>query len=196
MLKNLVRDILSWKQKYKVIYFIEIDNNSYIYRLLTRGEYFNLLSLQKIDSKIADDILLEMCLLHPEYKKDVIDSRLAGEIDFVIQSIVRSSGFSNGDDLLKDIDVQRNSISMLDNQIVLTICKAFPQLTPDDIDKLNYNQLLHYLALAEEILGVKLNIEKPQDQDKINFDKANRDLSAGPRSPFNKREPTRGDVSK
>ena len=196
MFNELVKDILSWKQKYKIILGVEIGDNSYIYRLLTRGEYFNLLSLQKLDPAGASDILLEICMLHPEYVKDVMDDRLAGEVDFVIQSIIKSSGFSNGDNLIKDIDVERNNIGMLDNQIVLTICKAFPQLTPDDIDKLNYHQLLYYLVLAEEILGVKLNIEKPQDKDKIDFDKDNRELSGGPRSPFNERKSKRGDVSK
>ncbi len=181
MLKELSEDILSWKQKYKVVLYIEIGNNSYMYRLLTRGEYFSILSLQEHNLIETSDVLLKMCLLYPKYDKDVLGIRLAGEIDFIVQSIIGLSGFSNGDNLLKDIEAERNNIGMLDNQIVLTICKAFPQLTPDNIDKLNYHQLLHYLVLAEAILDVKLNIEKPKDQNKIDFDKDNRELTGGPK---------------
>ena len=196
MLKELIRDILSWKQIYKVVFYVKIGDNLYIFRTLTRGEYFNLLSLQTHKLIETSDFLLKMCLLYPKYDKDIFDNTLAGEVDYLVKNITELSGFASGDNLIKDIEKEINNIGMLDNQIVLTICKAFPQLTPDDIDKLNYHQLLHYLVLAEEILGVKLNIEKPQDQNKIDFDKDNRELSGGPRSPFSKRKSTRGDVSK
>lgn len=194
MLKELSEDILSWKQKYKVVLYIKIGSNSYMYRLLTRGEYFSILSLQEYNLIETSDILLKMCLLYPEYNKDVLDVRSAGEMDYLVQSIINLSGFSSGDNLLKDIEVERSNIGMLDNQIVLTICKAFPQLTPDSIDKLNYHQLLHYLVLAEAILDVKLNIEKPKDQNKIDFDKDNRELTGGPKFSVNKQKSKRGDV--
>ena len=66
----------------------------------------------------------------------------------------------------------------------------------DDIDNLNYHQLLHYLVLAEEILGIKLNIEKQHSKNSIDFNKDNKQLGRKnfflPRIKKNKR----GDVSK
>jgi len=75
------------------------------------------------------------------------------------------------------------------NHNYLIICKAFPHITPSDVDNFDYPTILHYLSLAEELLGTRLEISKnDQKTNTIDFDKDNRDqgfinsaFSEGPR---------------
>ncbi len=192
-LSDLIEDIISWKQKYRNIFYVNIGNNLYIFRVLTRGEFFNILTFQEKGFAKIDDIILKMCLLYPEYNQNVLDSRSAGEIDYLIENIIKLSGFANEESLEKDIEKEREKISMLDNQIMLLICKAFPHLTPKDLDTMDYETLLKYLTLAEAVLDVKLDIQKPTDQAKIDFEQDNRKLTGKLVHPVKKRKP-RGDV--
>ena len=192
MLKFLEKDILSWKRKYRDIFYFKIGNNLYIFRTLTKGEYFNFISTQHSINVDMGEHILKECLLYPEFEN--MDDCLAGEIDYILKSIIGVSGFANEDKLLKDIESERNKINILDTQIVLLICKAFPQLTPDNIDQLNYYQLLRYLALAEAILDTKLVIEKPKPEDTIDFNQDNKDLMKGS-TMSNLNPKQRGDVS-
>lgn len=195
MLKEIYKDILFWKRKYKDVFYIEIGKNLYVFRTLTRGEYFSVLDIKSNLGIDPYEFVLEECLLYPRYKKEDLENELAGEIDYLITCIVDLSGFAS-EKLLKDIEKERANISVLDNQIVLTICKAFPHLSPGDLDNLNYHQLLHYLVLAEEILNIKLNIEKPEQKDKIDFDQENRDAGIPTRPSVKKPKNKRGDVKK
>ena len=185
-----IRDIVLWKRKYGSIFYIKINDNEYIYRPLTKGEFSDMLSLsEKIDIGY-DDIVLELCLLYPHRNSYLLDTRLAGEVDHVINCINQSSGFSRVDQLELDIDKARSAIEVLDNQIVSLICKAFPRLTLDDIDKFNYDTLLHHLALAESMLGIKLKIEKNVNQ--IDFDNPEaQDVSTRHVGPHNKKQQRR-----
>jgi len=192
MFKNIKNDILFWKCKYDSIFYIKIGDNIYVYRILTRGEYYNILSLQSNGYGDISDTLLKLCLLYPKYDKTVFDLILAGEIDLLIKKIISSSGFSEGESLLKDIEIARSKINVLDNQIVLLICKAFPQLTPKDINNLNYHDLINYLTLAEAILDTQLKIEKTNDQNKIDFEQENKMIPGAQTIPGT----NRGDAGK
>ena len=49
---------------------------------------------------------------------------------------------------------------------------------------MNYTMLLRYAVLAEAILDVKLNIEKPNNQNKIDFNVENKQLSNNVKKPI------------
>jgi len=179
------RYILSWKKEYRDIYKTVLNGNIYIFRLLTRGEYIDILGLQ--DSGYdGQDLILKSCMLYPKFSKKKFDSYLAGEVDYLAGKILQLSGFSNSDSILNDIEKERQKVDILDNQIIVLICKAFPHLTPYDIDKLNYKQLLRYLVMAESILDTKLIIEKQKPERIIDFQQENADLM-GKKRPSNKR---------
>jgi hypothetical protein len=178
---DIADQILSWKHKYEDIYIVKIIKNIYIFRLLTRGEYFDIVSLQDNLSYDTENFILNNCLLYPS-GIDNINNRLAGDIDYIIQNIVRLSGFSKKSEIIKDLDEYRNKIGVLDNQITVLICKAFPQITPEDINKFNYNKLLKYITIAEAILDTKIIIE--ENQNTIDFEKDNTAIS-GKKIPDN-----------
>ena len=189
---DLLEKIFSWRDEYGDVFCIEIGKNRYIFRALLRDEYLKIRDLQDHGFTDISDILLRMCLLYPEYDKQKLDNRLAGEIDYIVKYIIKLSGFSKTDGILEDIEEERRKIESLDNQILLLICKAFPHLTPKDLDKMNYNSILRYLALAEAILDVKLSIDKPQNQNTIDFEEDNVKLKGGNTPPLKKHK--RGDI--
>ena len=184
MIEDLYDDILSWKEKHGSVFCLKVNEREYIFRTLTRSEYFNVLHTQTSMSMNSEETVLQKCLLCPEYNKEDLDNRLAGEVGELINYIILLSGFSDGEQFLKDMEKEREGIKILDNQITLLICKAFPHLTPEKIDQLNYQQTLRYIALSEEILDVKLNTEKPNNNNNIDFNKENKELMGRNSSPI------------
>jgi hypothetical protein len=167
-------DIMEWKKRYRSVYYQKIGGYEFIYRLLTKGEYLALYFIQFHISEQAEDVLLEECVLYPEIKEGYLDSLNAGVVATLVEKILSMSGFSNLEGIKADLEKERNDIQLLDNQIVLMICKAFPHLTPSDIDNFDYPTIIHHVTLAEEILGTKLEISRPEDKNKIDFDKDNK----------------------
>jgi hypothetical protein len=175
-LKRFSADILEWKRKYASIYYLKIGNHEYVFRLLTKGEYLALYFVQFHISSEAEDILLDKCILYPTFSREQRGNLLAGEVTTLVDKILSLSGFSDIENIKADLDKERLKIQLLDNQIVLVICKAFPHITPTDIDNFDYPTTLHYISLAEELLGTKLEISKTETNTKtIDFEKDNRE---------------------
>ena len=179
-------DILSWKEKYRNIYYLKIRGNEYIFRLLTRNEFSALCFSQDHFSGSAEDTLLRKCVLYPQM--NIWDDMLAGEVECVFRSVLKASGFGDMEDVKKHLDKEREAIKLLDNQFVVVICKAFPHITPSEIENFDYPTIIHYVALAEEIIGTKLEINKLEDPSKpIDFNKDNREHGFGPKTIFPQR---------
>src|SRR5665213_1699337 len=96
-LKGFSAKILEWKQEYRNIYYQKVGTNEYIYRLLTKNEYLSLYFMQFHISSSAEDILLDKCVLYPEYHEHDWNELKAGEPATLVENILISSGFSNLD---------------------------------------------------------------------------------------------------
>jgi len=192
-ISHLADDILFWKKKYCSIYYLKISDNIYIFRALTRGEYIGILTLRDNGVIDGENIIIDNSLLYKS-NDNSLDSVLAGEIEYLLECIIVASGFAEDKKFEQDLAVERNNISLLNNQITLLICKAFPQLTPRGLDDLDYPTLLHYLALAENILDVKLDVQKQQETKTIDFEKENQMLIGNKKIPIT-RQPPRGATS-
>jgi hypothetical protein len=173
-------DIMEWKSKYSNIYYQKIGGHEYIFRILTKSEYLTLYFLQFHVSSQSEDVLLDKCVLYPSEDSAYYDDLPAGEVAGLVARILSLSGFSNLDSIKEDLDKARENIKLLDNQMILIICKAFPHITPSDIDSFDYPTIIHHVSLAEELLGTKLEITKPEDKDKIDFDRDNREQGFSP----------------
>ena len=166
--------LLSWKLEYKNIYYVKLKDQEYIFRLLTKGEFLSLYFLQSQISNDAEEILLDRCILYPDQRKDnFFDCLWAGEVHYLIQTILSLSGFADFDNIKSDLDKERAKIQLLDNQIILLICKAFPHIKPSVIDTFDYPTILHHVALAEKLLNTELEITKQEDKKTINFQEEN-----------------------
>lgn len=192
IIERILPNILEWKKLYGTIYYLKAGNGHYIYRALSRAEYTALLSIGAVTSLDLSDLILKTCLLYPKYNKTSLNKKLAGEVESVILAINSCSGFSETDKVITDIDAARASMGSLENQMEVLICKAFPHLIIQDIEKFNYSDLVKYVALSEEILGVKLKIEKPENTKggPINFEEENKSFNEPP--PFGNKNKHRG----
>jgi hypothetical protein len=196
--------VLSWKKKYENIYYLKILSNIYIYRALSREEYNILLNSTKLFGGDISDLLLNQCLLYHGFDESIFDNKSAGEVEVLSGHIMRCSGFSETEAFFDDIKKHRESLNNLESQIIILICKAFPQLTPSDINKLTYDQILRYLTISESILDVKLDIEKTEQQKTgtINFEKENQVIKGPVPNGMSSRpvkllqKPTRGKPNK
>lgn len=171
-----LEDLLSWKRTYGSIYYIKIGESYYVFRTLTRGEHSTLMKVGEELECDTGDLIVRTCLLYPVTDISELDKLLAGEFDYLLRSIVSMSGFSQMERVEKDIEEARESIATLENQIIILVCKAFPHLTIQDVDRFTYDELIKYLAVSEAILDMKLTIEKKPDTKPgvIDFDEENR----------------------
>lgn len=187
-IEKLAESLLEWKSKYRNVYYFKVGNNEYILRLLSKSEYLALYFVQAHVSSEAEDLLLTKCVLFPELSRKDINEMYAGEAAVLIEKILKLSGFSTIETIGNDLAKEREKIQLLDNQIILIICKAFPHLTPFDIDRLDYPTILNHIALAEELLGTKLEITKEESSDSngIDFDKENRKQGFVDKKPIKK----------
>jgi hypothetical protein len=191
-LDRLLPKILEWKKKHGTIYYLKAGSGTYVFRILSRAEYSSLLSVGALANSDLSDFLLKTCLLYPSFNKRTFDKKIAGEVESVIQAIGKCSGFSETDRVLSDIESARESMGTLENQIAILICKAFPHLLLEDIDKFTYEDLVRYIAISEAILDVKLKIEKPEKTKggAVDFEKENQSLNEPP--PFKNKNKQRG----
>jgi len=198
-ISRISSQILTWKTKHGPIFYIKLNKSEYVFKILTKGEYETILGLQEHLKIDTGEIILKECLLYPKYNKRTFDKKLAGEVESLLECIGRTSGFSETEKVLSDLETFRESIGSLENQIIILICKAFPHLTLQDINNFTYEEIMRYIAISEVVLDVKLNIEKPHTNKTgaIDFDEENRGLSGDPvphgRVP--KQKP-RGDASR
>jgi len=174
-IKKYSDKILEWKKKYVNVYYQKVGGKEYIFRLLTKGEYLSLYFMQFHISNEAEDTLMEQCILYPNIDKQYLDNLYAGEFNAISDKILSLSGFSDLESIKSDLEKEREKIKLLDNQIVVIICKAFPHINPSDIDNFDYPTIIHHITLAEELLGTKLEISKLEDNNKIDFEKDNRE---------------------
>jgi hypothetical protein len=182
---GLSKKIFEWKKSFRSIYYVKIGEKEYIFRLLSKGEYLSLYLFQSELSYSAEDLLLDMCVLYPEISLNEIDRLYAGEVNTLISSILSLSGFSGLENIKEDLDKDRSSIQLLDNQITLIICRAFPHITPEDINNFDYPTIIRHITLAEALLDTKLEISELKDSQGIDFEKENK-LQGIPPTPFSK----------
>ena len=173
-LRGLSAKMLSWKEKYANIYYQKVGSHEYIFRPLSKKEYLALYFMQFHISVEAEDLLLEKCVLYPDHGTLEWNNLYAGEVAAIVEKILSVSGFAYPDNIKKDLDKERENVGLLDNQIVLIICKAFPHIAPSEIDNFDYPTIIHHVTLAEALLGTKLEITRAEDKTKIDFEKDNK----------------------
>lgn len=142
-----------------------------------------MVELQSYNSGQEEDYIYETCVLYSNIFKKDIDTTPAGTIPELVKIIIEMSGFSSSDYLMKYIEMNRSVMDLADSQMTIVICKAFPHLTPEDINNFDIQKITYYLALAEQILGVTLEIPNTKNKVKhkpnlgfIDFEQENKDI--------------------
>lgn len=165
---SLLNKAVELKRKWSSLYCLKVGEMCFLVRLLTKGEFIFFLGIRQYMLGVDDDFVFNNCVLYPELKTDELDNLKAGIIPSVVEAVIELSGFSSPEMVQELIKENRSFMELADNQIVATLCKAFPQLDPEKIDNFDIQKIAHYLALAEQILGVSLEFKIEQDKQNTN----------------------------
>ena len=147
------------------IYCLKIKDDYMIVRPMNRGEFLFFLDLGQYMLGLEEEFVFGEFVLYPKFTQEEIDDLPAGNFTDVVQKVIELSAFLSPDGMEEIIESSREMMDLADSQILATVCKAFPQLNVESINKFDAQKLAYYLALAEQILGVKLEFTKQKDQE-------------------------------
>ena len=90
------------------------------------------------------------------YKQYSLDTYLAGIDEYICKAVSDISGFSSMNSLVGSLDKYRKMAQTLESAVTIYICKAFPSLTPEDVDNMTMEDQIRYVTLAEHLIGKEL----------------------------------------
>lgn len=88
-------DVAEWKATYGEIYHVAINEENYIFRLLTRQEYKNIMRARESDPYYREEKACELCVLWPkDFRGAVLANAPAGVPTILAEHIMERSGFT------------------------------------------------------------------------------------------------------
>jgi len=142
-----------WKSIYGKVFKITLQENTFIYRRPNLGEILSL-QVTKNENKAAGYIL--DCILYP-IDKGVV---LPGEYIILKDKICSSVKLQTDEDLENYISDARKRVNVYSTNMFfiwkMSIIKVFPAYTFDVLDKLQVEDFMDLLILAETQLGYSL----------------------------------------
>ncbi len=154
--------IEQWKDLYDNIYIVEINEEHYIFRELTRAE-FKRANAYYEDEYDRAEYVCRLCVLDPT-DIDYTDN-VAGIAETLTKLILEYSGFIDGSTSIKDLVNQYNQeMQSFENQITCVIAEVFPQFKPEEIEEWSRQKTIWHYSRAKWILevlrGITLTEEK------------------------------------
>ena len=145
--------------KYEELYLFELDEYKIMFRPLPWLEYRNFIYLLQNYPNLQGDLeemIWEIAVVEHNCPTG-IDYMEAGIIGTVSQLILNRSGLplstqDSMNQITEDLNEARAKISNVESTIKLAICEAFPSYKPEDVDRLNWSQVLERLAQSEVLL--------------------------------------------
>lgn len=115
----------------------------------------------------------------------------AGIITTLAQLVMRLSCPQDIISIESDLELARKSLDNVVKQLILKVCEAFPAYTPDEVEQMEWNDLINKVAQAEKILGKEVEFHQNNDladdgsvpmkmkdgQEIIDFEAMNRELA-------------------
>ena len=163
-----VNDILeSWKSEYGNIFLTEINEHSFIFRLLTYAEHEAIVAVAE-DQLDVDEMICELCVLDPVVE-DWSDQTFAGYID-TLGRLIREESLltpreldteegqeSEANDLISIINQKSNQLAnTFMMQLPVIIVHTFSQYTFEDIESMS---LLEQIDLYTKANWALKNLE-------------------------------------
>lgn len=157
---DLQERIPELRAKYKNIYVIDISRFDVIklcpflvVRPMTRAEFNSFTDNFLRHPIFAVNYLIDTVVIYKQYK---LDTYLAGIDEYICKVVSDISGFSSMGSLVSSLDKYRKMAQTLESAVTLYICKAFPSLTPEDVDNMTMEDQMRYVTLAEHLVGKEL----------------------------------------
>lgn len=144
-----INNILEWKQQYKDIYQLEIQNQHFIFKAIGREEYKQII-LMDLDLGEFQETICFQSVIYPEnydYTKGI-----AGVAEVISDAILDASGLHVGQaaDLLHEY---RTEMTNYDYQVDCIIHEAFPEYPLEEISTWPVRKTMYYLSRSEWILS-------------------------------------------
>lgn len=154
----------AWREEYfGAVYVMEIGDQQYIFRGLSRAEYKKSMDWYDDDYERAEYVCRQ-CVLHPEID-DYSEEIYAGVPEALVKEILRESGLTLS---IKEMDyeiaVREQEMQTFDNQVSCIIKEAFPEIAIEDIHNWQFQKMMWYYVRAKWMLetfhGVSLEREE------------------------------------
>ena len=157
--------LLEWKKAYGYVYYVEIDEQEYVYRQVGMGEYAEMERIAE-DGLHMDEMLCRACLLFPEIED--WDEVSAGVPRSLSEAIRQDSGISTSVEdmtLLRIIEEEKELVyNRFIFQMPLIIKHCFPEFSFQEIQDMSLREQGEYYARAtwmlEMLEGTKLEAKK------------------------------------
>lgn len=162
--------LLELKEKYWSIYQTDIDDESFIWRELTRSEFRKLMTL--FDNDIdREEYVCKVCVLEP---KDFDFSNCRGGIPSTLTTyILQESGFGEpGTEKIENLKKKYDKdMESFEHQVSCIISEAFNYLTLETIDNWPLEKTMWYYSRAKyklSLRGIVLVSTEEMEQEKNN----------------------------
>lgn len=144
---DLTELYLSFKEKYRNLFMIQLGNQPFFYRALGRKEYRDLMSNKEVSDYEKEDILCEVCTVWPEdFDWEDCDAGVPREL---AKAILKNSFLDSSDARKTVLSYYRSEMYDLDNQITCIINEAFPSYDIEEIETWDVEKTMKYLSRAE-----------------------------------------------
>lgn len=150
-----------WKAKYRNVYLVEFQDEDFVFRSLTLGEFSAVQDVAQESNVDAEECIVRAALLHP----DLGDTVPAGLWSSLASEILDISYF-NAPGLMKRVVItKREQSNNLPTQIKAFIIAAIPTYNDYDLDNMTFDQLADRVILAEQIIKVQQASAGIEDSD-------------------------------
>ena len=150
----------------KDLYLFELDSGRAMFKLLDYESYkaIRYIMLAYIDLKFdLEDRIWDDCIIEHTFPtgKDLLPS---GTVTTISQTILRLSCPLSVDSINFQLQEARHFLTDAREQVIITVCEAFPSYLPEDLEKMTWPVLLRRLAQAEAILKREFEFKTPASQ--------------------------------
>jgi hypothetical protein len=149
-----------WKNQFGEVFLIPSPMSAwFVLRTFTLGEFERYQIQVTVDSEKAAEALIKACLLWPENFD--LDELKVKDMKILLDKLREVSPYDNSQRFISKLEEYRKRSESLVDALYTHLCAAFPGLTIADIRAMPCDEVLHHLAVAETILGRKLEISGP-----------------------------------
>ena len=146
------KQFMDWKDKYWNLYYVEIEEQEFLFRELSRSEYKKAVRLYQEDPSVLEEYICQTAILEPaDYD---FEECIAGIPTSLSNFILYESGFTEDTGKLTEyMSKYRKEMETLDNQIACIIKEAFSDLSIEEIENWPMEKTIWYYSRAEYILN-------------------------------------------
>lgn len=149
MTEDLKLIIAQAKAKFGEVYAAEVEDDLYIFRLLTRREYKEILMVADTEDMIQE-IACQIAVIYPQGLNFATGD--AGLPGLLAPHIIHESGFGSQEKPQEYLSMYRDYMTTFDAQAEATIQAAFPHITEEEMEDWTVGRLMKSLAKAEWLL--------------------------------------------